>query len=132
MSGVGQHNREDRNPSGKAERQRRYRRGHWAEWTAAALLMLKGYRICARRFSCSAGEIDLIAVRGRRIAFVEVKRRDTLASAHDAIGPQQRRRIENAADVWLGRNAAYRGYDIGLDVVFVTAARWPHHIENGL
>ena len=53
----------------------RERRGRIAEWIAAAFLCLKGYRILARRYRSKLGEIDLIAVRGRRLAFVEVKRR---------------------------------------------------------
>ena len=47
-----------------ASRQKAYRRGHRGEWLAAAALMLKGYRILARRHRTRFGEIDLIARRG--------------------------------------------------------------------
>ena len=114
------------------ERQRRNRSGALAEWAAAALLMAKGYRICARRFSCAAGEIDLIAVRGRRLAFIEVKRRATLEAAHESIGAMQRARIEGSADTWLARHPPYQSYDIAFDVVFVVPGRIPQHLENGL
>uniref|UniRef100_UPI0025F8626B YraN family protein n=1 Tax=uncultured Hyphomicrobium sp. TaxID=194373 RepID=UPI0025F8626B len=63
------------------QRRTRERRGHTAEWAAAIALMVKGYRILARREKTPLGEIDLIAVRGRRVAFVEVKRRATLERA---------------------------------------------------
>ena len=59
------------------ERRARLRRGRLAETLAAAALMAKGYRILGRNVKTRAGEIDIIAVRGQRIAFVEVKRRLT-------------------------------------------------------
>ncbi|MDQ2632643.1 MAG: YraN family protein, partial [Pseudomonadota bacterium] len=42
-------------------RRKAYRRGHSSEWLAAAALMLKGFRIVARRYRTKLGEIDLIA-----------------------------------------------------------------------
>jgi Holliday junction resolvase-like predicted endonuclease len=48
------------------DRVRRYRRGRFSELVAAAALLAKGYRILARRCRTPYGEIDLIAVRGRR------------------------------------------------------------------
>lgn len=115
-----------------AERRSRYFRGHRAEWLAAALLMAKGHRILARREKTPAGEIDLIAVKGRRLAFVEVKQRASDEAADAAISGAQRRRIEAAADLWLARHAAYHGHDITFDVVFIVPGRWPRHIVNGL
>ena len=114
------------------ERQRRNRSGAWGETIAAALLIAKGYRILERRFSCSAGEIDIIAVRRRRLAIIEVKRRATLEAAHASITPEQRRRIGEAADRWLSRHTLYHTYDICFDVIFVLPRRWPVHIEDAL
>ncbi len=115
-----------------SERQRSNRSGAVAEWVAAAFLMAKGYRIAARRFSCASGEIDLIAVRGRRLAFVEVKKRATLEAAQASISADQRQRISNAADSWLSRHPAHQAFDIGFDVVFVVPGRWPQHLMNAL
>ena len=115
-----------------SERQRSNRSGAVAEWLAAAFLMAKGYRIAARRFSCASGEIDLIAVRGRRLAFIEVKKRATLEAAQASIGAEQRQRISNAADTWLSRHPAHKTFDIGFDVVFVVPGRWPQHLVNAL
>ncbi len=123
-------NREHVAPS--AERRRRHRRGHVAEWIAAAFLMAKGYRILARRLRTPSGEIDIVAVRGRRLAFVEVKRRATGEAAEASIVERQGERIRRAADLWLARRPAYQGHDIGFDVVFLVEGRWPRHIENGL
>ena len=68
-----------RDPGPSPDRIARYRRGRLSEWLAAAALLAKGYRILGRRVRTPYGEIDLIAVRGRRLAFVEVKRRATRA-----------------------------------------------------
>ena len=114
------------------ERHARYRRGHWAEFAAAALLMAKGYRVLARRYRCPAGEIDLIARRGKRIAFIEVKRRPTLEEAQGSVSPRQRERIERAAMHWLARHQALRECELGLDVVLLAARRWPVHVMNAL
>jgi putative endonuclease len=99
---------------------------------AAALLMAKGYRILGRRTKTPQGEIDLIAVCGRRLAFVEVKRRPTVEEAEAAIAPRQRERVRQAAMLWLGRNARYQQHDLGFDIVFILPGRWPRHLENAL
>ena len=58
------------------KRTRAYRHGLFAETVAALLLRLKGHRIVARRYKTPVGEIDLVALKGKRLAFVEVKRRE--------------------------------------------------------
>lgn len=82
------------------------RRGHRGEWLAALALMLKGYRIIARRYRTKLGEIDLIARRGDLVLIVEVKARPTLIAAMEAVAYQSERRIEAAADLWLARTMA--------------------------
>jgi putative endonuclease len=114
------------------ERVARYTRGRWSELAAAALLMAKGYRILARRHRTPYGEIDLIAVRGRRLAFVEVKQRASQDAASAAIGNSQADRIATAAQFWVSRRPRYRDHTVGLDVVFVVARRWPEHVPDGL
>lgn len=115
-----------------AERRRRLGRGRWAEWTAVVLLSAKGYRILARRHVTPYGEVDIIAARWDRIAFVEVKRRPTLSDAEAALTPAQAARIGRAADHWLAHHSAYMTRPVGLDAVLVTARGWPRHIPNAL
>ncbi len=111
-------------------RQQAYRKGHVAEWIAALALLVKGYRIVARRYRTKLGEIDLIARRGSLIAIVEVKARPTLQEAMDAVGVTAQRRIEAAADLWLARQADYAKLSIRFDLVAVKPWRWPVHVEN--
>ena len=49
--------------------------GRWGEKQAAGYLHQKGYRLLAAGYRCRMGEIDLIAQKGRELAFVEVKLR---------------------------------------------------------
>ncbi|MEL6374433.1 MAG: YraN family protein [Pseudomonadota bacterium] len=117
---------------GLAERRRRFRLGLSAEARARWALRLKGYRILAVRVRTPRGEIDLIAKRGNRLAFVEVKARATLEAAQHAITPRQQRRLVNAAELWLGNQLALQGCTLGFDAVFVTPRRWPRHAIDAL
>ena len=114
----------------RKSRIRAYRKGHRGEWLAAAALMLKGYRIVARRHRTKLGEIDLIARRGNVAAIVEVKARPTLIAAMEAVGYNAERRIEAAADLWLSRQPDHGRLSIRFDLVAVLPRRWPVHVEN--
>ena len=114
----------------RARRFRAYRKGHWSERAAAVALILKGYRVVARRHRTKLGEIDLIARKGDLVAIVEVKARRTLAEAMDAIGYESERRIEAAADLWLARQPDYARLSVRFDMVAVLPWRWPVHVEN--
>ncbi|MEL6298142.1 MAG: YraN family protein [Pseudomonadota bacterium] len=108
------------------------RGGRTAEWLAAGVLLLKGYRILECRARTSAGEIDIVAVRGRRIAFVEVKRRPTLAHAATAVAPSQQARLHRAADAWVARYTRYRHHTRGFDR-FEVARLWRfRHVIDAL
>jgi putative endonuclease len=116
----------------KAKRRACERAGRWAEYAAAASLILRGYRLVARRHRTPFGELDLIAARGRRIAFVEVKRRPDRDTAQSSLGPHQARRIHNAAAHWLARHPLYREHEIGFDAVFVMPGKWPQFLPDQL
>ena len=115
-----------------ADRLARYRRGRFSELVAAALLLMKGYRILARRCRTPYGELDIVAVRARRIAFVEVKRRPTRAEAEAALTDPQARRIVRAAGYWIARHPRYADHDRGLDAVLVLPWRLPVHLPDAL
>ena len=129
----------DKNPRGaetavsqRRQRQRRYQSELTAERIAALWLMLKGYRILGTRVRTPAGEIDLVAVRASRLAFVEVKRRANRQEAEAAVTVRQRRRVRGAADLWLVSNPRFQDQDICFGLVFLMTRQWPLHITNGL
>jgi len=114
------------------ERRARERSGRLAEWLAALHLTLRGYRVLATRQRSRLGEIDLVAVRGRRLAFVEVKFRRDEALARESISDLQARRVADAAEQWVWRHKRYRNHEIGLDSMLVVPWRLPRHVPNAL
>jgi putative endonuclease len=118
------------NPDGTAARRRREKGSRHAELAAALLLMVKGYRILARRYASQFGEIDIIAVRGPFIVFVEVKQRPTEHEAEAALTDGQGRRIRDAAELWVARHPRYREHDMRFDAVFVLPWRLPRHLPD--
>ena len=115
-----------------AERRQRLKRGRISEAVAAAMLIAKGYRILGRRVKTHAGEIDIIAVRGKRLAFVEVKRRLTRDDAEGAVSARQAARIRRAADLWLAHRPRYHGHVFAYDVILSVPGRLPRHIPDGM
>lgn len=112
------------------DRRRANRRGRGAETVAAGLLRLKGYRILARGYRSAVGEIDIVAARGRIVAFIEVKARDDLETALAAVGPHQRARIQRAAEHFMGKHAGLHGRDLRFDVIAIVPGRLPRHVTD--
>ena len=111
------------------KRQRAERGGRRAEWLAGLWLQLKGWRIVARRVRTPVGEIDLVARRGRTVAFVEVKARSTAAEADHALDQFRLRRVAAAANA-LAPRFVRAGDDMRIDAVFVVPGRFPRHLQN--
>jgi len=111
-------------------RQLAERRGRRSELLAMLLLLSKGYRILGRRVRTHAGEIDLIARSpGGILCFVEVKGRESIRDAREALLPRQQTRISRAAELWLAQRPGLpRG--VRFDTVVVAARRWPIHVRD--
>ena len=74
-------------------------KGRAGEDAAARFLAGLGYRVLERNLRVPGGEIDLVALDGRTLVFVEVKRRDgrSFGSALSAVDPAKRRRLRTLA-----------------------------------
>lgn len=114
----------------REKRVRAYRSGLFAETLAALMLRLKGHRVVAQRYKTPVGEIDLVALKGKRLVFVEVKRRKTREDAAWTLPAKQRRCIVRAAQYWLAGHPEFSGQDIAFDVVLTAPWAWPRHIAN--
>ncbi len=111
------------------KRQRAERGGRRAERLAAWWLRLHGWHILAMRARTPVGEVDLIARRGRVIAFIEVKARATRAGAELALDDYRLRRVVAAAEA-LAPRYARPGDDLRVDALFITPWRLPRHLIN--
>lgn len=110
----------------RADRERLGRRG---ESLAAWYLRLKGWRILARRVKTPRGEVDLVARRGRTVAFIEVKWRSNAADLDLAIDPWRLKRVIAAAE-GIAPRFMQSGDDLRVDVLLLAPRRFPRHIVN--
>ena len=97
--------------------------GRWGEKQAAGYLHQKGYRLLAAGYRCRMGEIDLIAQKGRDLAFVEVKlrRNARFAEPREHVTAAKQRRILLAARNFLAQHPEYGEHYCRFDVAEVYA-----------
>lgn len=104
--------------------------GRRGEVLAAVWLMLKGYRILGFRLKTPQAEIDLLALRGRTLAVVEVKRRTDIAAALEAVTSDQRDRLRRAGAMLAQRRPSLSGAAVRLDLLALAPGRLPMHIPD--
>ncbi len=97
--------------------------GQRGEAAAARYLRRRGYKIIARSSRLRPGELDLVAVEGRTIVFVEVKTRQSADAGHpaEAVDAAKQRRLTRLAVTFLKRHGLL-DYPARFDVIAVT---WP-------
>ncbi len=97
--------------------------GYLGERAAEKFLKRKGYKIVARGLRLRGEELDLIAVDGRTVVFVEVKTRRGPRFGHptEAVDERKQRRLTRGALVFLKRHGLLE-YRCRFDIVAVT---WP-------
>jgi putative endonuclease len=111
------------------KRQAAEARGRRGETIAAWWLRFHGWRILAQRVRTPRGEVDLIARRGKTLAFIEVKARVKEHNLALAIDGYRLRRVAAAAEVLIpqfGKNAE----NIRIDVILVAPWTRPRHLVN--
>jgi putative endonuclease len=76
--------------------------GRLGEDRVAAWYAAHGYEVVARNWSCRAGEIDIIARRGRLQVFCEVKTRSSTVFGvpAEAVGALKQARLRRLAATW--------------------------------
>ena len=112
------------------ERQKAERRGRLAELLCRWHLRLRGWHIVARHWRCPAGEIDILARRGRVLAIIEVKSRRDLAVAAASVLPRQRRRLARATSAFLMTRPDLASLTLRFDVMLVALPRLPRHLAG--
>jgi putative endonuclease len=102
--------------------------GYLGERAAEKYLKRRGYKIVARGLRLRGGELDLVAVDGRTVVFVEVK---TRRSAHfgrleEAVQERKQYRLTRAALFYLKRHGLLEHHS-RFDVVAIT---WPRDVKR--
>lgn len=107
-----------------------YKSGLLAEIFALLLLSCKFYRIISRRYKTKVGEIDIIAMRGKTLVFVEVKTRSCRAELFESITTKQKQRIASGAELYLKCNPQFHSYVKRFDAILIMPKSFPIHIKN--
>jgi putative endonuclease len=98
------------------------------EYIAIIIYTLKLYQILHHQKRYYVGEVDVIALRGRQLVFIEVKSRRSTES--DVISINQQKRIKKSAAAFLAFNPKYQNYNIRFDLVIIRPYALPTIIEN--
>ena len=105
------------------------KRGRRAETIAAWWLRLHGWHILGQRVRNPRGEVDIVARRGRTVAFVEVKARASVEAAENALDDYRFRRIAAAAEAMIPQYCGER-FDARFDIILLAPGRLPRHLTN--
>ena len=99
--------------------------GRAAERRAWWFYRLRGYRILETNVWSGGNELDLVARRGRRLAFVEVKAKGgcQYGNPFEMVTPEKQRRLRRAAEAWLAAHPECAGLEASFDVVALLNGR---------
>lgn len=113
----------------KQRRAEAERQGRRAELLAVWWLRLAGWRILGQRLRVGAGEVDIVARRGKTVVFAEVKWRARSEDLAYAIDAYRLRRVARAAEILASRYAKPDD-TVRIDVILLAPGRWPRRITN--
>lgn len=119
--------------------------GREAEDAAVCHLRSKGYKILERNYSTRLGEIDIVALDGRVVCFVEVRSRtaEEFGSALEMLSTGKQRQVTRAAlaymkakrlvdaDVRFDFAAVEPGASGEYEVTLIKNAFWPTEVRRG-
>ncbi|MER3414440.1 MAG: YraN family protein [Armatimonadota bacterium] len=104
--------------------------GAEAENLAAQHLRDKGFIIVKRNYATDDGEIDIIALDGETLVFVEVKYRKegSWQTPEESVSPAKRKRLWKAAEQYLAEVVG-RERDMRFDVVAIRGSEVRHYVD---
>ncbi len=99
--------------------------GKEGEEKAAAALEAAGMKIICRNYRSKTGEIDIIAIDGETIVFVEVKSWSVygMEDLQYSLDNKKKHKIIKTANFFLSENRKYSNMAIRFDVVFVNNSK---------
>jgi putative endonuclease len=92
-----------------------------AERRAAWWYRLRGYRVLDTNAWLAGSELDVVARRGRRLVFCEVKSKagEGYGDPAEMVTPEKIRRLRRAAEIWLAAHPECADHEARFDVVVV-------------
>lgn len=83
--------------------------GGFAEEIVARHLQKQGYKIIERNYRCPTGEIDIIAMKGEYVCFVEVRSRNdsTYGEPYETVTYPKQKKISRTAKYFISQNPQY-------------------------
>ena len=116
-----------------------YNSGKFAEFMCRFYMRIKGYKIICKNYRAKRkgrrtpfGELDFIALKGKRIVFCEVKKRKNDNAFLKALSYEQQKRIINGGINFLKQNKQYANYSFSFDVFFVKFPFSIKRIQNAI
>jgi len=101
--------------------------GQWGEEHVAKLYEQQGFQVIAKNYRAQGGkqvgEIDLIALRGRELVFIEVKTRTNQAfgTGAESVTDAKQRKLVRACKHYLQKHPEFSDYQYRIDVAIVTS-----------
>jgi putative endonuclease len=82
---------------------------------------VRGYRVLETNVWLAGNELDVVARRGRRLVFCEVKSKvgEAYGDPAEMVTPEKVRRVRRAAETWLATHPEYADCEARFDVVVV-------------
>jgi len=104
-----------------SEPRRRSRLGPEAERRVRRHFVLRGYRVLAANAWAGGNELDVVARRGRRLVFCEVKAKTgaDYGDPLEMVTPEKARRVRRAAEAWLAARPHLSSLEVRLEAVAV-------------
>lgn len=97
--------------------------GQEGEDLASQIIEKDGLKILVRNFRCPIGEMDIIAIEGERLIFIEVRTRSTqkFGWGEESIQPKKRIRLQRIAEYYILSRKYKEWPPIRFDLI---AIRW--------
>ena len=110
---------------------RRGELGRRGEGVAEAFLRRSAYTIVARNYRCRTGEIDLVALDGRVLVFVEVRSRrgSEFGTPLESVDARKQTRLARVAQHFLAERGWY-DRDARFDVIGIRFDEEPPRVEH--
>lgn len=103
--------------------------GRWGEQIAVDYLVVSGHAIMARNWRSGHYELDIVAMKGSRVIFVEVKTRsNTSDDPVEAIDRRKVTRLIRAAEAFA--DVFNVNHEMQFDIIAITGTPDDYHIEH--